>query len=304
VADKKKRKSPAELQKELRDLSKPDSAAAERPPFDIQKVVVRVAIVLAVLWLIALTIGSFVRSNVPAIVMLVITVVVAGLGVWVFRYVKKTQALGSLLKGADTEEGRKEALKKLETDFKKGDVQAVLARAQLEMQEDPRKALATLESVDLAKQMGPIADQVRSMRAMIHLTLGEPAEARPLVDALEIGKQQDVKTRAMFAIVAGEAWGRTGNAKKAVETLELFNPEDPELGEMKVQLWRARAFAYAGNNDMKGAGRALRKLAELNPQLLGMFVGQKRIHPLLEREAKAVLMKMGAVPRKMVQRRL
>lgn len=304
MADKKKRKSPAELQKELRDLSKPDSAAAERPPFDIQKVVVRVAIVLAVLWLIALTIGSFVRSNVPAIVMLVITVVVAGLGVWVFRYVKKTQALGSLLKGADTEEGRKEALKKLETDFKKGDVQAVLARAQLEMQEDPRKALATLESVDLAKQMGPIADQVRSMRAMIHLTLGEPAEARPLVDALEIGKQQDVKTRAMFAIVAGEAWGRTGNAKKAVETLELFNPEDPELGEMKVQLWRARAFAYAGNNDMKGAGRALRKLAELNPQLLGMFVGQKRIHPLLEREAKAVLMKMGAVPRKMVQRRL
>jgi hypothetical protein len=300
----KKKKSVAEMQKELRDLAKPEAAAAARPPFDMKKIVIRVALVLAVLWAVGLGIAQWLHSMIPIFVMGGLTVAIVGAGVWVSRFVKKQQALGSLLQGADTEEGRKEALKKLDTEFKKGDTQALLARAQLEMQDDPRKAIETLESINLSKQMAPVADQVRSMRAMIHLTLGETQPARALVDEMELGKQQDVKTRAMFAVVAGEAWGRTGQAKKGVELLELFNPEDPELAEMKVQMWRARAFAYAGNNDMKGAARALKRLAELNPQLLGMFIQGKRIHPLLQQEAKQLFMKSGFVQRKMVRQRV
>ncbi|MBV9945337.1 MAG: hypothetical protein JOZ69_00635, partial [Myxococcales bacterium] len=88
------------------------------------------------------------------------------------------------------------------------------------------------------------------------------------------------------------------------ELLEVFNPDDPDLGEMRVQMWRARAFAYAGAGDMKGAGRALRKLADISPQLLGMFVGAKRVHPMLQQEAKQILMRSGAVPRKMVRQKL
>ena len=202
-----------------------------------------------------------------------------------------------------TEEGRKDALKKLETDFKKGDVQAAIARAQLEMQEDPRKALATLESIDLTRQLTPVADQVRCTRATIHLQLGELSEARALVDKMELGKQQDVKTRAMFAAVAAESWGRTGQGKKATELLDVFNPDDPELSEMRIQMWRARAFAYAGVGDMKGASRALKKLAVMSPQLLGMFVGAKKVHPMLQQEAKQILMRSGAVPRKMVRQK-
>jgi hypothetical protein len=213
--------------------------------------------------------------------------------------------MAALLRSASqTEEGRKDALKKLETDFKKGDVQASIARAQLEMQDDPRKALATLEAVDLTKQLVPVADQVRCTRATIHLQLGEIQEARLLVDKMELGKQQDTKTRAMFAAVAGEAWGRTGLAKKGVELLELYNPEDPEYAEMRVQMWRARAFAYAGTGDMKGAARALKKLIDVNPQLLGMFIGAKKIHPMLQQEAKQLLMRSGAVPRKMVRQKM
>ena len=139
---------------------------------------------------------------------------------------------------------------------------------------------------------------------MIHLTLGETAEARALADKLDLGKQQEPKTRVMFAAVAGEAWARTGQAKKAVDTLELFNPEAPDMTEMRAQLWRARAFAYAGTNDMKATSRAVKKLAEINPHLLGMFVGQKKVHPLLEKEAKQVVMQMGIVPRKMVRQKM
>jgi len=172
------------------------------------------------------------------------------------------------------------------------------------MQDDPRAALATLEAVNLDKELAPIAGQVRAMRAMIHLTLGETAEARALADKLELGKQQEPKTRAMFAAVASEAWARTGEGQKAVDTLDLFNPEAPDMGELRAQLWRSRAFAYAAVNDTKGVARAVKKLSEINPHLLGMFVGQKKVHPLLEREAKQVVMKMNIVPRKIVRQKM
>jgi hypothetical protein len=299
---KKKKQSVAAAQRELRDLARP-ADGAEKPPVDRRKLFLRVGGVVVLAWAVALVLARW--SIIPVIVAGVLTLAAGGVSVWVIRYVNKSRELGALLRSAgETEEGRQEALRKLGTDFKKGDVQALVARSQLEMQDDPRKALATLESVDLAKQMSPVADQVRCTRATIHLQLGEVQEARALVEKMELGKQEDVKTRAMFAAVAAEAWGRTGQGKKAVELLEVFNPEDPELGEMRVQMWRARAFAYAGSGDMKGAGRALRKLAEMSPQLLGMFVGAKRVHPMLQQEAKQLLMRSGAVPRKMVRQKM
>jgi len=297
---KKKKKSKADLQKELRDLTQPDPSAPAKLPFDIKKAGLRVGLILGVVWLIVFIIHNVYAYAVGG----VLTALVAGVTVWFVRYARRSQALGDILRGADTEAGRKAALEKLEAGFGKKDSQAVLARAQLEMQDDPRKALATLESVNLDKTLGPIADQFRAMRAMIHLTIGETAQARALADELDLGKQQEAKQRAMFATVAGEAWARTGLSKKALETLELFNPEDPEFAEVRAQMWRARAFAYAAQNDMKGVARSLKRLADMNTQLLGMFIGQKKIHPLLEREAKQIVMRLGAMPRKMVRQKL
>ncbi|HEY1957184.1 MAG TPA: hypothetical protein VGH28_16310 [Polyangiaceae bacterium] len=296
----KKKKSAAKMQQELRDLAKP---TGERPPVDMKKIYIRVGALVAVGWILAIIVTSYARVRWPLYVAAAVTLAVIGAGIWMIRYVRKSEALGAILRGAETEEGRKEALKKLETDFKKGDVQATMARAQLEMQEDARKALATLESIDLPKQMTPVADQVRALRASIHLTLGEAQKARALADQLELGKQQEPKTRAMFAAVAGEAWARTGNGKKALEVLELFDPEADDMGEMRIQMLRARAFAYAATNDMKSAERTLKKLADTNVNLLAMFMG-KKIHPLLERAAKNILMRSGAVPRKMVTKRM
>jgi hypothetical protein len=299
----KKKQSVAAAQRELRDLAKPSADAVDKPPVDQKKLLLRVGGVLAVVWVTALVVVRW--SIIPVIGAGVLTVIAVGAGIWVFRYVNKSRALSALMRSAsETEEGRQEALKKLGTDYKKGDVQALVARSQLEMQDDPRKALATLESIELGKQLSPVADQVRCTRATIHLQLGEVQEARGLVDQMDLGKQQEPKTRAMFSAVAGEAWGRTGQAKKAVELLDVFNPDDPDFGEMRVQMWRARAFACAGAGDMKGASRALKKLVEISPQLLGMFVGAKRVHPMLQQEAKQVLMRSGAMPRKMVRQKL
>jgi len=293
----KKKKSPADLQRELRELSKPSK---ERPPVDLKKIGLRIGLILAAIWIAA----AFIPTWIPKAVAGVITVVVIGAAFWLLRMMKKGQQIGAIMAGADTDEGRKNALSQLESSFKKDDTQAIFARGQLELQDDPRKALATFESIDLSKGMAAFAAQVRATRAQVHLMLGDVAEARTLADQLDLGKQEDPKLRAMMATVAGEAWARSGNAKKALETLELFNPEDPEYGELKAQMWRARAFAYAATTDQKGVSRALKKLAEMNPHLLGMFVGQKKIHPLIEREAKQIVMKLGVVPRKVVRQRM
>jgi hypothetical protein len=292
----KRRKSAAEVQGELRDLTKTE----ERPPVDLKKIFIRIGLVALVVWVIAIIVPGWIPKAVAG----ALTVVGIGVAIWLDRYVKKQQKLASLLKGADTAEGRREALERIDTQFKKGDAQALLAKANLQMQDDPRAALATLESINVDKELTPVAGQVRAMRAMIHLTLGEPQEARALADKLDLGKQQEAKTRVMFAAVASEAWARTGQGRKAVDTLELFNPEAPDMGDMRAQLWRARVFAYAAVNDTKGIARALKKLAEINPHLLGMFIQQKKIHPLIEREAKQIVMRLGIVPRKMVRQRM
>jgi hypothetical protein len=297
ASKKKKKKSAAEVQKELSELGK----AEERPPVDLKKFYVRVGAIAVVVWAIALIVRHWIGFAVAG----VLTVLAVGALLWLTQYVKKTQRIGSLLKGADTEEGRKAALEKIDSEFKKGDTQAVIAKAQLQMQDDPRAALATLEAVNVDKELGPIAGQVRAMRAMLHLTLGETAEARALADKLELSKQQDAKMRVTFATVAGEAWARSGQGKKAVDTLDLFNPEAPENSELRPQMWRARAFAYAAVNDTKGVARALKKLSEINPHLLGMFLPpQKKIHPLLEREAKQLVSRLGIVQRKMVRQKM
>jgi hypothetical protein len=299
-----KKKSKEEIQAEMRSLSKPSTPP---PPPDLKKQFVRIGIILGVVWLLAIGVATFLHTTVPYYVALALTVLVAGVVWYAQRMVGRQRALGEILQGADTKEGRQAALEKLTASgFKDDDVQAVLARAQLEVQDDPRKALTTLEKVNLDQtglMAAPMVAQVRAMRAMIHLQLGEVQEGRKLVDGLDLSKQQDAKLRAMFATIAGEAWARSGQAQKAKDALELFNPDDDDNADLKMQMWRARAFAYAHLNDMKGVARALKKLAEVNPQLLGMFLQGKKMHPLLEREAKQMVMKLGLVPTKMVQQR-
>jgi hypothetical protein len=264
-----------------------------------KKLGLRVGIPILVVWIVAILLTrpwAFAAAG-------GVTLVAAVLVLWAVRFANKTRAVQSLVLGASTPQARKEALAKLDSDFKKKDSSAIFAKAQLLLQEDPRAALAMLEQIDLSKVMTPIADEARAQRAMIHLVLGETDRARSLVDGIELSRHQQPKTRVMMASVIGEAWARTGQGKKALETLELFDPEDPEFADTKAQIYRSLAFAYAATTDTKGIRKVLRKMMEINPQLLGGFL-MKKIHPLLEREAKDMLKRSNAIPKKMVVKRM
>ena len=180
------------------------------------------------------------------------------------------------------------------------------------LSEDPREALKTLEQVNLTKVMANVADEARVQRAMIHLLLGETEDARNLVDNVDITRHKEAKTRATMAAIIGEAWARSGQAKKAVELLETFDPEDADYVDLRPQLLRSRAFAYAWASNTKQMKQTVRRLSQLNVQYLSGFITRKKhpmgvpprgVHPMLEKEAFDIVAKSGAVPRQMQYKR-
>jgi hypothetical protein len=283
----------------------PDPLSSDR----IKAVLLRLGVPLLVIWVIGVAVFGFTLSpvvkwlalGVPA----ALTLAAVGLMVWVMRQAKKAKGVAGILsKAAETKEGREAALIELETKYKVTDPTAIFARAQLLLQEDPRKALEALEGINLSKAMATVADEARGQRAMIHLMLGEVSPARDLADGIQLARHQDARSRAMLAAVVAEAWARSGQAKRAVDTLSVFNAEDPELAQLKPQILRAQAYAFAHTDDMKSAQRSLRKLGSIDPRLLGGFIA-KKTHPLLQREAKKLLEQSGAMQRKVqVQRRM
>lgn len=295
-------------------VSSPPAKAAAAPPDPFspenrKQLAMRLGIPMAVGWIIAIAIPGWLPKALAA----VITAVAAGLVWWAIRYAKKAKAVAQIVQSApQTKEGRKEALEKLESQFKKDDVAATFAKAQLQMQEDPKAALKTLETIDLKKVMAPVADEARAQRAMIHLVLGEIDDAKILVDPIDLARHKEPRTRATLTAIIGEAWARSGQAKRAVELLDKLDDKDPAFAEIQPQLLRARAFAQAWSNDTKQMRATLRRLSALNVQYLMGFITKKKnpmgvaprgVHPLLEKEAFDMLMKSGAIPRRMEMRR-
>jgi hypothetical protein len=271
----------------------------------IRALVTRLGLIVLGVWIVLGTIATFTSSPWNLIAMglgVVLTGLAVAMLLWTLRQAKTASGVANILRDVQTDEDRKAALEKLSTDFKKGDTAAVFARAQLELQEDPKKALATLESIDLTKVMAPVADEARGQRAMIHLTQGEVGQARQLADNIDLSRHQDARTRAMLASVVAEAWARSGDAKKANETLGLYDPEDASYEQIKPQLYRAMAYAAAHESDIPGIRKALRKLIGIDVRLLGGFM-MKKTHPLLQKEAKKMLEQSGQVPKKMIMQR-
>lgn len=309
MGETRKHKRNAERQAESKAPKAPaglKAAQMEPPPDQLKGMLARLAIPVLGAWVLCGSIAAFSQTPTVRVIMVSLALIVTGLAlavvIWVTRQAKKARGVASILSGVESAEDRKAALAQLDATYKKNDPTAVFAKAQLEMQDDPKKALATLEQIDLSKVLGPVADETRAQRAMIHLTLGDVGPARQLVDNIDLSRQRDAKTRAMLTAVCAEAWARTGNAKKAAETLALLDPEDAEYERLRPQLYRAQAYAFAHTNDLKGMRRVLKKLVQVDVRLLGGFM-MKRTHPLLQKEAKKVAEQSGMVPRKMVVQR-
>src|SRR5206468_3878932 len=99
-AKSKKKKSQADLQRELKDLSKP---VKERAPVDWKKIYTRVGLVLAAVWIVAVVLPTWIPKAIAG----ALTLVVIGAGLWVVRLMKKNEQITAIMKEAETDEGRK-----------------------------------------------------------------------------------------------------------------------------------------------------------------------------------------------------
>lgn len=276
-------------------------------PGAIKSTLIRVGLILLVVWGIGGAIAGMSQSDIttyfalgaPAVITLAVLVVL----VWTYRRAQSAREMAGVLQGVQSAEDRRAAIERLETTGKKNDPAKVFAKAQLLMQDDPKAALATLETIDLNKVMGAVADEARSQRAMIHLTMGQVNLARQLVDNIELKRHQDPRSRAMIGAIAAEAWSRSGDAKKAIETLDLFDLDDEQLAQIRPQLLRSYAYAYAYTSKSRELKQTLRRMIKIDARLLGGFL-QGKSHPLLQKEAKKMLEQSGVVPRRMQVQRM
>ncbi len=293
------------------ELGKPlANAAPELPdpfgPAQLKSTLSRVGLIILALWLLAaLVVGVSQTTGVRVAALSVagvLTLLVVGVLVWTIRRTNKAREMATLLRGVETSEDRRAALERLEASGGKSDSTTLFAKAQLEMQEDPKKALGTLESIDLSRVAPQVADEARVQRAMIHLTLGQVGLARQLVDNVDIKRQQDLRSRAMMAAICGEAWARSGEPERAGIVLSAYRETDESLAAVKPQLLRAEAYLYAHQAHLKDLRRVLRQMTKIDVRLLGGFL-QGKGHPLLMKEAKKMLEQSGAIPRKMMVQR-
>jgi hypothetical protein len=283
-------------------ISRPQNIPDPLGREQIKSMAIRLGLILLAVWLVGVLIAGITTSSTGMAIALgipgAITVALSILVLWMVRQARKAKGVANLIRNIDTDEDRQAALQKLSDRAGKKDPAAIFAKAQLELQEDPEKALATLEQIDLGKVMAPVADEARAQRAMIHLMQGQVNLARQLADNIELKRHQDAKTRAMMAAVMSEAWARSGQAKKGLDTLELFDLEDPDYNDLRPQLLRALAYCYAYTGRTKDMRRMLRKLLDVDVRLLGGFM-VKRTHPLLQKESRKLLEQSGQVPRKL-----
>jgi len=271
----------------------------------MRSMLTRIGLILAGIWLLGGLVYAVWPSGgyIPLAVAGALTLGAVGLLIWTLRRARSARNVASLLAGVQTAEDRKAAIEKLGSQGKKNDPASVFARAQLEAQEDPRQALATLETLDLGKMLGPVADEARGQRAMLHLGLGEVSLARQLVDNIDLKRASDPRSRAMLGAICAEAWARSGEPKRALDTLDVFDLKEEALAPLLPQLLRAYAFCYAITTRTKDLRRVLRRMIGIEPRLLGGFLAGKT-HPLLAKEAKRALEQSGAVPRRMQIQRM
>jgi hypothetical protein len=147
--------------------TQPDPAPASQPRVEggiKKKQLIIIGVVLALAWAFAINTGS----TVLLIIVGVLTALVVGVMLYAFRMLSKQRRVVSLLqKGASSPEGRRDALEKLNASKDANAPTTIFARAQLMSQDDPKGALALLESVELKTFAGPMQDDVSLLKAQL-----------------------------------------------------------------------------------------------------------------------------------------
>lgn len=251
-----------------------------------RKNLIIIGVIVALAWAFAINTGS----TVLMIVVGVLTAVVGGVLVWAFRVLRKQQSMVKLLQGATNADARREALAKL-SEGKDADTPTnVFARAQLLAADDPKAALAMIEKIELRTFPPAMQDDVALLKAQLLLGFGRTADARKVADTMNLDNPVRKEVRALAASIVAEAWARTGKSKDALALLETIEVPKQNAEQIRVQIRVARTFAKFAGGSRQAARNELAALANEDVNLLSRFLApQFRVHPELQKLARSVL---------------
>jgi hypothetical protein len=260
-----------------------------------------VGITLAI-WAFAISTGS----TVFMIILGILTSLLAAVMLRAFLFIRKQKNVVGLLQGAATSpERRKEALEKLEAGKDKNEPTNLFARAQLMAADDPQAALKVIEKMPLAKFPPAMQDDVALLKTQLYLGLGRTADARKNADTINLDNPERKQARPLAGSIVAEAWARTGKPKEALALLDSIEIPKKEGEQIALQMQVARVFARFAANQRKQAETELVALGDKDVNLLGRFLDPRfRVHPELQKLARRVLERNPAARRKIqVQRR-
>jgi hypothetical protein len=210
--------------------------------------------------------------------------------VWAFRTIRKQQRMVNLLQGATNADARREALAALSEGKDASSPTNLFARAQLLAADDPKAALAMIEKVELRTFPPVMQDDVALLKTQLLLGFGRTADARKVADTMNLDNPARKEVRALAASIVAEAWARTGKSKDALALLDTIEVPKQNAEQIRVQMRVARVFAKFAGGARQAARNELSALANEDVNLLSRFLApQFRVHPELQKLARGVL---------------
>ena len=252
-----------------------------------KKTLITIAVVTLAVWAFAVQTGS----TILMIVVAVLTALLLGVVGWALLQLRKQRGLIGLLRGAaDSPEARREALAKLDAQKDANEPVNVFARAQLLAADDPKAALKLLETVPMSKFHAAMQDDVALLLAQLYLGVGRTQDARKAADTINVDNPERKEVRAMAAAIISEAWARTGKPKEALALLDTIELPKKDAAQLATQIRVVRVFAKFAANQRGPARTELQQLDDEDVNNLGRFLmPQFRVHPELQKLARAVL---------------
>jgi tetratricopeptide (TPR) repeat protein len=280
--------------------TEPTPAADDGPPAPPavgmpKKPLIIIGIVTVALWAFAIHTGS----KIFMIILGVLTALLAFVLIRAFRFISKQKKVVGLLQGAaGSPEARREALAKLEEGKDKDSPTNLFARAQLMAADNPNAALKLLEKTPLKDFPPAMQDDVALLRTQLYLGLGRTQDARKTADTINLDNPERKQARALAASIIGEAWARTGKPKEALALLDTIEIPKKDGEQIALQIRVAKIFAKFAMNNRKSAETDLQSLSEDDMNQLGRFLDPRfRVHPELQKLARRVLERNPAARR-------
>jgi hypothetical protein len=248
--------------------------------------------ITVVIWAFAISTGSTIVIGIVG----ALTVLLAFVMLRALLFIRKQRGIVNVLQGAQqSPEARKEALAKLEQGKDASSPTNLFARAQLMAADDPKAALQLLDKTDLKAFPPGMQDDVSLLRTQLYLGLGRTADARKAADTINLDNPERKAARPLAASIVAEAWARTGKPKEALKLIESMEKPAKDAEQIMIQAKVASVFARFAANQRGIARNELNALADEDVNLLGRFLDPRfRVHPELQKLARQVLEKHPA----------